>query len=179
MQVELPGCVLVQIDFSFCLTPQIKNQLNMEVSHLQFSMYQLLREKGICQIRRRTATFGPKSCARANAFQGGVRRASRTFELLPASSPLPANTAPRQHKLAPLPRAQKPAYRQTSSEFYTSYQRSFSSTTSFLTLFTDQRARTKATDPKMDVQLYVYDLSQVSEKGKTKLRRLTTSGSCT
>jgi hypothetical protein len=179
MQVELPGCVLVQIDFSFCLIPQIKNQLNMEVSHLQFSMYQLLREKGICQIRRRAATFGPKSCARANAFQGGVRRASRTFELPPASSPLPANTAPRQHKLAPLPRAHKPTYRQTSSEFYTSHRRSFSSTTSFLTLFTDQRARTKATDPKMDVQLYVYDLSQVSEKGKTKLRRLTISGSCT
>jgi hypothetical protein len=178
MQVELPGCVLVQMEFSFCLIPQIKNQLNTEVSLLQFSMYQLLREKGICQIRRRAATFGPKSCARAPAFQGGVRRASRTFELPPASSPLPANTAPRQHKLAPLLRAQKPAYRQT-REFYTSYQRSFSSTTSFLTLFTDQRARTKATDPKMDVQLYVYDLSQVSRKGNTILHRLTISGSCT
>jgi hypothetical protein len=175
MQVELPGCVLVPMNFSFCLIPQIKNQLNMEVSHLKFSMYQLLREKGICQISRRA---GPKSCARANAFQGGVRRASRTFELQPASSPLPANTAPRQHKLAPLPKAQKPTYSQT-REFYTSYQRSFSSTTSFPTSFTDQRAQTKATDPKMDVQLYVYDLSQVSRKGETKLHGLTILGSCT
>jgi hypothetical protein len=163
MQVELPGCVLVQMNFSFCLIPQIKNQVNTEVSHLQFSMYQLLREKGICQIRRRAATFGPKSCARANAFQGGVRRASRTFELQPASSPLPANTAPRQHKLAPLP---KSAYLQTSSEFCTPYQRSSSSTTSSPTSSTDQRARTKVSDPKMDVQLYVYDLSQVSKEEK-------------
>jgi hypothetical protein len=146
----------------------------MGVSCSRFKMYQLLRDKAIRRAGRRAATLGPKSCARATAFQGGVRHASRTFELQPASSPLPANTAARQHKLTPLPRAQELADHQNRFEFHTTCQRFFSTNS-----FTDQRLRTKAIDPKMDVQLYVYDLSQVSRKWQFKLHKLNISGSCT